>query len=390
MNLADFLCYADIRELGRIAESCGCECDGHSKHDLIRAILSTVLRRDWLDRLAAGLGTADLRFVNSLLFERKDGYSLEELSARALQAMRDEAEEGRPDSRELIAAFRQRGWLFNGHSHKTRDLMQMPEDLKEALTAAIGRRFARSLQATDEPSAYRDEHGLLQADVPAFLRFVRDHDVPLTADGVIYKRLLAQLLDGLAVKEAPLGRIGIRFGYGRKFRNYPDRFSFLYDYCWQAGYIAEENGALRLTEAGAARAAAGEKEDLWQMVRYWLRLYRGPIPNVAALAHWTLYLTGDWVTAESLVACLRPLVKPFYYDRPETVLEKRVIRMLMHFGLLKLGEHDAGGTVLRADAQAPLILKRMAGGGEAGRPPRRQNAGAGAGVSSGTTRKLQP
>jgi hypothetical protein len=360
MNLADFLCYADIRELSRIAESCGCDCDGHSKNELIQAILNTVMRREWMDRLAANLSTADLRLINSLLFEKKPGYSLEELTARAMQAMRDEMEDGRPDGRDLIASFRRRGWLFNGCSQKTRSLMQMPEDLKSALTAAIGRRFARALTRADAPNAYRDEHGLLQADVTAFLRFVRDNVVPLTADGVIYKRLLTQLLDGLSVKEEPLGRVGFRFGYGRKFRNYPDRFSFLYDYCCHAGLIAEEGGELALTDAGVRRLEAGGKEDLWQMVRFWLRLYRGPIPNVTALAYWTLYLTEDWVTAESLVHCLRPLVKPFYYDSPETVLEKRIIRMLMHLGLIRLGEHDAHGTVLKAHAQAPAILRRMA------------------------------
>lgn len=365
MNLADFLCYADIRQLSRIAETCGCDCDGHSKNELIQAILSTVLRRDWMDRLVAGMSTADLRLIHTLLFEKREGYSLEELTARAMQAVRDEAGEvageEAPDSRALIAEFRHRGWLFNGYSQKTKYLMLVPEDLKRLLIDAIGRRFARSLRTTDEPSAYRDEHGLLQDDLPVFLRFVRDNDVPLTADGVIYKRMLGQLLDGLSVKEEPLGRVGFRFGYGRKFRNYPDRFSFLYDYCYYTGLIAEEDGELALTEAGLARASGEKREPLWPMVRLWLRLYKGPIPNIVALTHWTLALTGKWVTVESLAEVLGPLVKPFYYDRPETVLEKRIIRMLMHLGLLQLGEHDTGGTVVRAHARSAPILNRLTG-----------------------------
>lgn len=365
MNLADFLCYADIRELGRIAESCGCDCDGHSKNELIQAILNTVLRREWMDRLAAGLSTADLRLANALLFDAREGFSQEELAARALQATRDEPEGKRPDSRELIARFRRRGWLFNGCSQQTKSLLQMPEDLKAALAASIGRRFARSLETVGEPGAYRDEHGLLQRDVKAFLGFLRNHDVPLTADGVIYKRVLVQILDGLAVKEEALGRVGFRFGYGRKFRHYPDRFSFLYDYCCHAGLVAEEDGQLRLTAAGLGRLASQEEEDLWQMVRYWLRLYRGPIPEVAALAYWTLHLAGGWVTLRSLVECLRPLARPFYYDSPETVLEHRIIRMLMHLGLLKLGEHETAGAVVRAHAAASSILQRIArAGGE--------------------------
>lgn len=361
MNLADFLCYADIRQLAQIAKNCGCECDGHSKNELIQAILSTVMRRDWLDRLVLDMHMADLRFIHSMLFEKKAGYSLEELNARALRAGQGVPEEERADARELIAACRHRGWLFNGYSRHTQYLLQVPEDLKAALMAAIGRRFSRQLLASGEPDAYRDEHSLLADDILTFLRFVRDNEVPLTADGVIYKRMLVQLLDSLAVKEAPLGRVGFRFGYGRTFRHYPDRFSLLYDYCYKQGWIVEENDVLHLTDKGGRRIEAGKREDLWQMVQLWLKLYKSAIPNAAALAYWSLSLTGDWITLRSLADCLGPLVNPFYYDRPETVLEMRVIRMLMHLGLLQLGEHESRGTVVRARAESTAILPKLAG-----------------------------
>lgn len=373
MNLADFLCYADIHQLNRIAKSCGCECDSHSKHELIQAILSTILRRDWLDKLVQSMPVTDLRFIQSMLFEKKAGYSVEELNARALRAGQGVPEEERSDSRELIAAFRHRGWLFNGHSRKNQYLLQVPEDLKTALMAAIGRRFSRELLPSGEPEAYRDEHTLLAEDIHAFLRFVRDNEVPLTADGVIYKRMLVQLLDSLAVKEAPLPRVGFRFGYGRKFRHYPDRFSLLYDYCGVHGLIAEDDGVLRLTEKGQQRTEAGKREELWQMVQVWLKLYKGAIPNVAALAYWSLSLGNDWVTLQSLADCLVPLVNPFYYDRPEAVLELRVIRMLMHLGLLQLGEHENLGTVVRARAESAQILQRLAGIAQASQRPKAKN-----------------
>lgn len=373
MNLADFLCYADIHQLKRIAESCGCECDGHSKHELIQAILSTVLRRDWLDRLVLNMPVADLRFIQSMLFEKKPGYSLEELNARAIRAGQGLPEEERSDSRELIASFRHRGWLFNGHARQNQYLLQVPEDLKAALMAAIGRRFSRSLPAVGEPEAYRDEHALLAEDLFSFLRFVRDHDVPLTTDGVIYKRMLAQLLDSFAVKEAPLPRVGFRFGYGRKFRHYPDRFSLLYDYCCEHGLTVEKDGVLLLTDKGLQRLAAGKREELWQMVQVWLKLYKGAIPNVAALAYWSLSLSSDWIPLQSLSDCLLPLVNPFYYDRPEAVLELRVIRMLMHLGLLQLGEHESRGTVVRARAEAAGIIQRLAGAAPAPQRPKAKN-----------------
>ncbi len=62
MNLADMLSYADIHDLSRIARNYDCECDGHSKNDLIQSILSTVSRREVFERQVLGLTMEDIRF----------------------------------------------------------------------------------------------------------------------------------------------------------------------------------------------------------------------------------------------------------------------------------------------------------------------------------------
>ena len=84
MNLADMLCYADISELTRIAEAYDCTCSSHSKNELIQSILSTVQRRDVMESRVGEMTGNDLRFLNSLVFENRTAYSLEELKARAL------------------------------------------------------------------------------------------------------------------------------------------------------------------------------------------------------------------------------------------------------------------------------------------------------------------
>lgn len=44
---------------------------------------------------------------------------------------------------------------------------------------------------------------------------------------------------------------------------------------------------------------------------------------------------------------LTPYVKPFFYDQSETILEQRLIGMMMHLGLLRIGEHAEHGQVIR-------------------------------------------
>lgn len=358
MNLADLLGYADIHQLSQIAKSYGCECNGHSKHELIQTILTTVSRKQWLDRLIANMDIADIRFINSLLFDSKTGYSVEELTARATQARFAAPGQETDASREMIVDFKQRGWLFSGYSQQTRYLLQVPDDLKRKIERSLEKRLAQDIVITDEPAAYRDEHTLLADDILYFLRYTAKEELPLTMEGAIYKRNLHALLDGMAVKEAPLGRVGFRFGYGRRFRDYPDRFSFLYDYCYYQGLIREDDGILRLTENGIARVNGLNREDLGQIFRLWIRLYKGPIPNVLAIANWVIRLSSNWVSVRSLTACLSPLIKPFYYDSPETVLQQRIIHMLMHLGLLQIGEHQEHGTVVRANEAASRIVQR--------------------------------
>ncbi len=86
MNLSDMLGYADIQQLSRIADVYRCECNGHSKNDLIQSILSTVSRNDVFEAQISSMKLEDLRFLNSLLFEARNSFSLEDLLARVQQS----------------------------------------------------------------------------------------------------------------------------------------------------------------------------------------------------------------------------------------------------------------------------------------------------------------
>lgn len=356
MNLADMLCYADIQQLSRIADTYQCECSGHSKNELIQSILSRVNRRDVFDRQIESLTMEDIRFLNSLVFEQRDQFSLEELIARAQQSSFDKPEDARPNPRDVIAGFKQRGWLFNGYSQTTKYLFQLPEDLKQRFTASLARSFGDRLVYADEPAAYRDEQKLIVDDIYHVLHHLYHHDVVLTADGAIYKRNLVQLLDRLSVKEEPVAREAWRFGYGRKYRDLPSRFSLIYDYCYYQELLTEQSGRLELTEKGRQIVLEGRREDLSQVYRFWLKLYKNPIPNLQSLAFWIAKLATNWVTTRSLGEVLCPLIRPFYYDSPESIFEQRVLQMMMHLGLVRIGEDEQHGrTVVVTKLGASVI-----------------------------------
>jgi len=400
MRLADLLSYADIGQLARIAESYGCSCNSHSKNDLIQAILYAAQSREAFEPQLDGLNAAEWRFLHSLLFENRTAYSPEELAARAEAAANPspalfgapanpspaapgpvadqpsgEGQGGRaekkgrmgrkkaaaekiapPDPRSAISRFRSYGWLFGGITRQTSHLYHMPQDVRQRLCDALELRFRRRLERRGQPSVYRDERGLLAEDIVVFLRFVRDRDTPLTAEGALYKRQLQQVLALMSVPETPPDGSRWRFGYGRRFREYPDRFSLLYDYCYYRRLVEELPGRLELTEAGYAAAGGEAPPDPAEIYRFWLRLYKGPVANLHAIVHWIARLAGDWVTEDSLAAALLPLVRPFYYDSPQDVFELRVLRMMTHLGLIQRGKTEDGEPVVRATPQGRELI----------------------------------
>jgi len=392
MNLADMLCYADIADLKKIADTYGCPSESHSKNELIQTILSTIQRRDVMESRVESMTNSELRFLNSLLFENRNAYSLEELKARALEPSPPggQANSARKDlpvaptpaagakakpksgkakkpaplppspeesARQSIVRFKNYGWLFNGFSQQTRALFQVPEDVKTGLCDALEHRYRHVLEAAEDPQAYRDERGLLADDAVYFLRFVRDYGPAITSEGVMYKRQLAQVLDLLSVGESLPAQAGWRFGYGRHFRDYPDRFSLLYDFVYYEGFVSESpDGYLAITPGGNEVAAGHAAPDPAKMYRFWLRLYKGAIPNLSSLAQWIARLSGEWITIDSLRPAMLPLIRQYYYDTPESIFEHRVLKMLMHLGILQWGTTADGRQVARATPQGKKLV----------------------------------
>jgi hypothetical protein len=358
LNLADMLSYADIKDLSRIAKNYDSACDTHSKNELIQSILNSMQRKEEFRRQISGLSKEEIRFWNSLLFDTRDAYSLEELTARAMQTKFAKEEKLEWNPRELISAFKHRGWLFNGHSHNTKYLFHVPDDLKRRFSEMLAQHFKTSLCILDgHPEIYREEPMLLGEDVTRFLRFVQKQEVPLSADGYMYKRHLQQILESLSVAEQPVGKTAWRFGYGRRYREYPDRFSLIYDFCFYQGLIDESGGVLLLTGKGHDKADAGAKADIRDLYRFWLKLYKGPVQNLQSLVHWIDLLCTEWVTVDSLLETISMLIKPYYYDKPESILHGRVLQMMLHLGLLRLGEHSEFGKVVRVNTAGSAVIR---------------------------------
>jgi hypothetical protein len=358
MNLTDMLSYADIYDLNRIAKNYACECNGNSKNELIQSILLAVNQKDTFEQQMNALAIEDIRLLNYLVFNQRGAYSLEDLLARVKQSKFDAKEDDKWNPRETISKFKLRGWLFNGHAQQTKYLFHIPVDLKRKIMDALTVRFkARIYYITEDPNVYRDEQGLLSDDILLFLKFIGQNEIQLSADGYLYKRTLQLVLDYFSVTEKGLAKTAWRFGYGRKFKEYPSRFSFIYDYCFFHVLIIEQGDSLALTDLGREMVASNYRVDMLQMYRFWIKLYKGAIPNIQALVQWFDRLAKSWVSVSSLGEVLCPLIKPYYYDTSESIFNQRLIMMMLHLGLVRLGEDTAMGAVLQVSKLGSSLIQ---------------------------------
>lgn len=353
MNVADLLSYADIQQLNRMAARLDCQCNTNSKQQLIQTILLHMRQRGIFGVELHELAVEELLFLMLLVFDRRDWLSMEELMAKASTAV-SHTRSARP-IRQLITEALASGWLFRGFERSTKDLFRFPRDLALEVMAKIRADARRRLQYLAQPPAlWRDEGDSILSDLLIFLAYVHQHEVPLTAERVIYKRHLQLILKRMAVQESIPGP-GWRFGYGYHYRDYPDRFSLLYDASLVLGLIREDGEHLTLTEKGLQVIRDPSKLTLLSIYRTWIRIYKHPIPLLPVVTHLIALLCDQWVLLPSLFAVVRPWLNEYYYDTPEQVFEQRIVKMMVHLGLLRMTASPDGTAVCLSQHGRQLI-----------------------------------
>ncbi|WP_019122432.1 hypothetical protein [Brevibacillus massiliensis] len=342
MNLAEILVFTDIKQLHQIAGYYRCECNLNSKNDLITTLLVNLRHRQTIRTELERLTEVEKHFLLLLFLDKRSLFTLEDLLAKAGIALDCSEEKTEEKARKYVALALTRGWLFPAKG-KTVGQFQVPRDIREPyLSAWLEQQELRRLQ--EAPAVYRDEGTALCDDIYQFLRFLAQEPVPLTSDGGMYKRYQTQLLRFLSVEEKPVAGEKWRFGYGLHFDLYPDRFSLLYDFCFYQRWIEEGKMQVELTDRGQEMLAQPYTDKTYhELIRFWIRLYKRAIPNLPMLVQLIPLMAGsEWVAHAEIEQSLLKWLKPFYYDDPASILSNRLLKMMVHLGLLKAGQAEGG------------------------------------------------
>lgn len=336
MKLSECLNTADISTLRRIAEHYQFTCSKYSKMALIQEIQFSFRNRAFLDEQLVKWREGRERVMLRLCLDTRNVFSSEDLNG-ALSAANC--------SEDTVDAAVREGWLYPTTRYAGRLMYCIPAELHRDLRRSIVSEFAsRVVTMEDGPLTYRDEDYAMVRDLDVFLDYILHHDIRLTLDGSMYKRNLTQILQLLEIPEEPLTG-GWRFGYGRRFHDYPDRFALLYDYAYQQKLISERDDGLFL---------ANDAVDNWRqlpplerqrtLVRFYVGLYRRPVPRLPQIIQLIAQVSKEWVQAQAMLDALELFVNEYYYDDKAQVWTTRILKMLTHLGVIRVGQDDSNKT----------------------------------------------
>ncbi len=351
MNLDEMLIYADINQVHNIVDNYQCQCDRHSKIEMIQSIIYTILKSDTIEKLINSLNAVEYTFIQLLYFDSRNEYTLEDLLAKSKQAIKLNHSKAKP--RELFLSVIKKGWVFQGVGKKNKFVYLVPQDFKYKMITGIKHKLEEKIVVLNNIDFYRDESKLIIADLATFLKYVIAEEVVLTSDGNIYKRQQLTIFKSMLVQEAPLTKIAWRFGYGRRYNIYPDRFSLLYDFAYHQKLIHEdEEGYLFITPSGGKWLNKYDySEEEQKLYKFWLRLYKHPIPYLQiAVKIIDLIGLNRWILIGSLEEKLLFWIKDFYYEDKQLVFKDRLIKMLFHLGIVQIGNYQ-NDTYLRVTNQ---------------------------------------
>ncbi|WCK56096.1 hypothetical protein PP175_09385 [Aneurinibacillus sp. Ricciae_BoGa-3] len=353
MKLSDALGRLDISQLSGLAAACRCECNPHSKHELIQSLYVRLTRRSFFSERFASMSAEEKRFLLQLTGESKTEYGKGALYVKTRLAGEKKLAGGA-----MILRAMEGGWLYRTRHEP--EVYSMPDDIRMGWRRYLHKLAEQLAFAGAEPEWYRDETHVLAEDLLVFLHFVKKNNPPLSKENVLYRNHQQQIMGMLSVAEELPGKGEWRFGYGRRFNEYPDRFALLYDYAYANRLIQEEDAnQLYLTDEGhkLLLSASGTLEDVSEpLFIYWKTAYSRPIPTINGLLS---FFSGmaSWTEETALIETVKELVSPYYYDSFADIIQRRLLKMLVHTGILQKGTYGSSA-VYRLSVWGNFIINK--------------------------------
>ncbi len=350
MRLADCLNQSDFTNLQKIAKRHALSCPLYSKNTVLQEILSRFFEPHYVEQRARLVSPQAQKALEQVVLDGRTTFVKEELTG-LLKDVCGNVENERKAVSSILNELIQEGFVFE-HFTASSVTYLCPEDvwikLRENTYHILQTRVQKAAMT---PVIYRYDETAAARDAAVLLFFVAKQPIKLTQEGVIFKRSQQQIAQLFEVSERPLNSSNVwRFGYGRRYHDYAERFALLYDHLYDEGCLFEqEDGTLVVNPVKCdTYLKQSDEERAYHIFLYWLKTYRQAIKNIRRIVAQIAQMAGhDWIYAESLKAILQSQVREFYYESAEQVYELHVLQMLVYTGALMRGQGESGTVLYR-------------------------------------------
>ncbi|MFA9556162.1 hypothetical protein ACERII_02480 [Evansella sp. AB-rgal1] len=320
MKLIQVLLSQPQKELVSRVKQLNLQCNAHSRQQVTEELSKALLNKDRLTKSWEQLSMSEKHLLLQLCYRT----SLQFISSDELKICLKKDDRGEFDN--IVGTLKGNGWIYQDANYYWVLPLELQSWLHKKMYEDWSEEFLIVPQNKSAPYSAVN-------DVYRFLEIVSDKKIALTKNNIIYKKELTYILSQLSKKEL-LPDEKWRFGYGRHFQVYPDCFSFLYDFCFEQGWIRETD-QLIVTKKWQKGQGLSVNELLNRMIRSYTKLYRRAIPQLPFIIEMTEKLlgNGDAIEKESFILRIKEYIDSYYYDKPRNIAEKRILQLLeyIHF-----------------------------------------------------------
>ncbi len=324
MNLMDVLLFQERRQLLKLLKGDVEGFNANSKREMVEMLYPKLMNKNELKSKFQKFSNEAKRIALSLCYDKKLFLSKEELRGYTPRLKESDYQE---ILNELISA----GILF---SYEANNFL-VPKQIKKELVRQFKLTIEEDVLILPTLIDENNEIEIIN-DLFYFIDIVAEKSLPLTKMGMIHKKDYQQIMKGFSIKEQ-LPNDKWRFGYGRRFSQYPDRFSLIYDFCFDKGWIKEEAGKLILGQRVEELFELKLEEFMQDLIKYWLKAYKRPIPTIRLLYPLFLELLkeGEGLDENCLISAFSSFVEPYYFDQKADIIQKRFLQMLTYLNIVK-------------------------------------------------------
>lgn len=330
MNLMDVLLFQDRNELIKLLKDDDIvACNINSKRELVEILYPMLVNLDHVTNRYNRLTNDAKKMALTLCYDQNILLSKEELNG-FVPYLKESA------FLEMLEELTANGFLFT-YINRT---YLVPTQVKKELRRSIKMRIEEEALILPNDSNTQSEITIVN-DLFVLIDYIVEKPLSLTKAGVLYKKDFQEIMKQFSYKEV-LPKEQWRFGYGRRFAQYPDRFSLIYDFCFHKGWIVENDSTLTATMRVEELYEMRLQELVKSIVTYWHKLYRRAFPTVGLLYELLLdsLNEGEGFEVEFLVSLFSPFVKEYFFDTKEDIIIKRFLNMLMYLDIVKKIENS--------------------------------------------------